>query len=225
MRDQKSQSGRKSGKAMQIYQKNSISNVLLTLLILILISGCGEKKEATSTQVISKKISVGKDANTTGKSDEVKASSTADIPESPVLTKTKEANGDQRIYDSQARINPFIPLFKAKSADGAKSQDATGSETGKKRKKRIPQTPLEKIGLDQLKLVAVIRAPSGNRALMEDNTGKGYIIKNGTYVGLNAGMVTQINVDNVIIEEELENLKGELVLQNTEIKLQKPAGE
>jgi hypothetical protein len=29
----------------------------------------------------------------------------------------------------------------------------------------------------------------------------------------------------VIVEEELENLMGELVLQNTEIKLQKPAGE
>jgi type IV pilus assembly protein PilP len=83
----------------------------------------------------------------------------------------------------------------------------------------------KKIGLDQLKLVAIIRASTGSRALVEDTVGKGYIIKNGTYIGLNSGMVTQINPNSVVIEEELENLKGELVLQNTEIKLQKPAGE
>jgi type IV pilus assembly protein PilP len=84
---------------------------------------------------------------------------------------------------------------------------------------------LERISLNQLKLVAVIRASSGNRGLVEDNSGKGYIIKNGTYIGLNSGIVTQINANKVIVEEELENLMGELVLQNTEIKLQKPAGE
>jgi type IV pilus assembly protein PilP len=94
-----------------------------------------------------------------------------------------------------------------------------------KRKKRMPQTPLERISLEQLQLKAVIRASSGNRALVEDNSGKGYIIKNGTYIGLNSGIVTQINPDNVVIEEEVENLMGELVLRNTEIKLQKPTGE
>ena len=210
---------------MRILQRKSISNVLLSLLILVLMLGCGEKQDTSRTQVVSKKISVSKDAEKAEKSVATQASPTAEKPESSVLAKTEDTKKDQRIYDSNARINPFIPLFKAKSADSAKSQDASGSETGTKRKKRIPQTPLERIGLDQLKLVAIIRAPSGNRALMEDNTGKGYIIKNGTYVGLNAGMVTQINADNVIIEEEIENLKGELVLQNTEIKLQKPAGE
>jgi type IV pilus assembly protein PilP len=42
---------------------------------------------------------------------------------------------------------------------------------------------------------------------------------------LNSGIVTQINANSVIVEEEIENLMGELILQNTEIKLQKPAGE
>jgi type IV pilus assembly protein PilP len=73
--------------------------------------------------------------------------------------------------------------------------------------------------------VAIIRASSGNRGLVEDSSGKGYIIKNGTYIGLNSGIVTQINANSLIVEEELENLMGELILQNTEIKLQKPAGE
>ena len=57
------------------------------------------------------------------------------------------------------------------------------------------------------------------------STGSVTYTQNGTYIGLNSGMVTQISADSVIIEEEIENLMGELILQNTEIKLQKPAGE
>ena len=110
-----------------------------------------------------------------------------------------------------------MPVF------GEKKQDTESNE--RKRQKRIPQTPLERISLDQLKLVAIIRASTGNRALVEDAMGKGYIIRNGTYIGLNSGMVTQINANSVIVEEEVENFKGEFALQSTEIKLQKPAGE
>jgi type IV pilus assembly protein PilP len=126
-----------------------------------------------------------------------------------------------RIYDPKVRLNPFIPLFRSDNKESV----ADKPSDKKKRKKRVPQTPLERISINQLKLVAVLRASSGNRGLVEDNSGKGYIIKNGTYIGLNSGIVTQINANNVIVEEELENLMGELILQNTEIKLQKPAGE
>jgi len=126
----------------------------------------------------------------------------------------------KRIYEPKERLNPFIPLF------GTEKKEVEVDQLDKrKRKKRIPQTPLERISINQLKLVAIIRASSGNRALVEDNTGKGFIIKNGTYIGLNSGIVTLINPNSVIVEEELENLMGELILQNTEIKLQKPAGE
>jgi type IV pilus assembly protein PilP len=126
----------------------------------------------------------------------------------------------KRIYDAKDRVDPFVPLFKAKNKPAASDQVER-----KKRKKRVPQTPLERISLDQLKLVAIIRAASGNKALVEETSGKGYIIKKGTYIGLNSGIVSQINASSIVIEEEIENLMGEVVLQNTEIKLQKPAGE
>ena len=197
--------------------RQPFSIVLLFLLVPFLAIGCGEDKKAPAkAPVVSKKIAVANKAkkDQAGKTAQAKAS-----PDQAEVT----AFGDQgaqamaRIYDPKQRINPFIPIF------GAKKD--SGESKSRKRKKRLPQTPLERISLDQLKLVAIIRASSGNRALVEDTIGKGYIIKNGTYIGLNAGMVTQINANSVIVEEELENLKGELVLQSTEIKLQKPAGE
>jgi type IV pilus assembly protein PilP len=201
---------------MPMQLKQFCSIVLLFLMISFFSIGCGEKKEASKAPVVSKKIE-SQSKTKVSKLDE-KTQKDASKASTDVIADNEAKVVATRIYDPTKRINPFTPLFGRKKSD-------IDSDNSKKRKKRIPQTPLERIGLDQLKLVAIIRASTGNRALVEDTVGKGYIIKNGTYIGLNSGMVTQISADSVIVEEELENLKGELVLQNTEIKLQKPAGE
>jgi Tfp pilus assembly protein PilP len=121
-------------------------------------------------------------------------------------------------YNAKDRFDPFEPLFKAQTTDVAVSAKSL-------REKRAPQTPLERVALSQLKVTAIIRSPSGNRALVEDATGKGYVVHRGTYIGLNAGRVVDIDKSRVVVEEEIENLMGELTLQNAELKLQKPAGE
>jgi type IV pilus assembly protein PilP len=121
-------------------------------------------------------------------------------------------------YDPADRFDPFEPLFK-------ESPQIPVSTAKDARQKRSPQTPLEQVALSQLKLSAIIRAPSGNRALVEDATGKGYVVGKGTYMGLNAGQVVRIERDRLIVEEEVESLLGELTVQTTELKLLKPAGE
>jgi len=122
-------------------------------------------------------------------------------------------------YDPQGRFDPFEALFK----DESNAQPAPVSKD--KRKKRTPQTPLERVAISQLKLSAIMRTAKGNSAIVEDASGKGYVIRKGTYIGLNSGQVVKIDKDHVEIEEEMENVMGELVIQNTELKLQKPAGE
>jgi len=122
-------------------------------------------------------------------------------------------------YDPTGRFDPFEPLFKNQTNEVLKSAGKGSKE------KRKPQTPLERVALSQLKLTAIIRAPSGNRALVEDATGKGYVIQNGTFIGLNAGRVIEIDQDHITVEEEIENIMGELTFQNAQLKLQKPAGE
>jgi type IV pilus assembly protein PilP len=117
------------------------------------------------------------------------------------------------VYVARGKIDPFEPLFKDKPV------------SRKKRKKRIPRTPLEKLSLGQLKLVAIIRAPSGNKALVEEDSGKGYVIKKGTYIGLNSGKIIKIEKDNIVIEEEIENIQGNIEVRQREMKLQKPSGD
>jgi type IV pilus assembly protein PilP len=193
--------------------------VTLVLLISCFLWSCSDQKEQSQAPVISKKISAPSKPAPSKKSDDTKTDTSAKTAES-TRSEKQVAALEKRIYDPKKQLNPFIPLFR--DDDKQISADQTDKS---KRKKRVPQTPLEKISLNQLKLVAIIRTSSGNRALVEDNTGKGFIIKNGTYIGLNSGIVTQINASSIIVEEEIENLMGELILQNTEIKLQKPAGE
>lgn len=202
---------------MRMQKRQSFIVIFFMLLISVFTWNCSEKKDTSKAPVVSKKISAPASTTSSTQSQESKT----DDSEKKMAMKESDAglsSSAARVYDPTKRLNPFTPLFGLK-------EKAVPDESAKKRKKRTPQTPLERISLDQLKLVAIIRASSGNRALVEDTVGKGYIIKNGTYIGLNSGMVTQINPESVIIEEEVENLKGEMVLQSTEMKLQKPAGE
>lgn len=222
--------------------------------ILIAVSACSRETPAQQTNSISQKIEVQKvrpeskavAGSTTGKQAQARVPARTVLPASvqqaaaaPVAIKDaapdqpaaavepvsaepseliKESLQIASTYDPSGRFDPFEPLFKQQS-----QETNVAAKSG--HKKRKPQTPLERIALSQLKLTAIIRAPSGNRAMVEDATGKGYVIKRGTYVGLNAGRVTEIDDDRVVVEEEIENLMGELTLQNAELKLQKPAGE
>ena len=137
------------------------------------------------------------------------------MADSSKIGKTPQSGGLPAFYDPTGKIDPFEPLFKEKAVTVAK----------KKRKRRIPRTPLERIDLSQLKLVGIIMASSGNRALVEEANGKGYVIKKGTYIGTSSGKVVKIKKEKVIVEEEFEDAFGKIEVRQREIKLPKPSGE
>ncbi len=117
-------------------------------------------------------------------------------------------------YNPSGKIDPFEPLFQEKA-----------TVAKKKKIKRKPRTPLERIDLSQLKLVAIILATSGNRALVEESSGKGYVVKSGTYIGINGGKITKIEREQVTVEEQFEDVFGKIQTQKRELKLPKPPGE
>jgi len=89
----------------------------------------------------------------------------------------------------------------------------------------MPTTPLERIELSQLRLRAVVRSASGNKALVEEASGKGYIITKGTFIGVNQGTVIEIQKDKIVVEEEIEDIQGEITVKKRELRLPKPPGE
>ncbi|MBA3027719.1 MAG: pilus assembly protein PilP [Desulfobacteraceae bacterium] len=142
----------------------------------------------------------------------------SDFMPQPTLAIGENANKMAYIYNPVGKIDPFASIFKEKPEPAPEFNK-------EEKKKRAPMTPLEQISLDQLKLVAVMIAPSGDRALVEEASGKGYVITQGTFIGKNAGQVIDILMDRIILEEEVVDLFGKLVVKKTEMMLQKTPGE
>ncbi len=78
------------------------------------------------------------------------------------------------------------------------------------RPKGVPETPLLKFDISQLRLVAIVVGVEGNRAMLEDPEGRGYIVKEGDYVGRRYGQVKKIMVDRVLIEETYKDALGRI---------------
>ncbi|MBW2491384.1 MAG: pilus assembly protein PilP [Deltaproteobacteria bacterium] len=181
--------------------------------------GCEKPSEPPlKSKQITKKIVV-------EKKDLQKATAPADISNSkPKVVAEKSQTAPKTIrpemtdfYNPEGKLDPFEPLFKKETVSVA---------VGKKKiKRRKPLTPLERINLSQLTLVGIIQASSGNRALVQETTGKGYVVKKGTYIGTNSGKIVQILKDRIIIEEESEDIYGKVSIIKKPLKLQKPPGE
>jgi type IV pilus assembly protein PilP len=124
-------------------------------------------------------------------------------------------------YDPRGKHDPFESLFEMET------EHVGAAPTRKKvQKRRMPLTPLQKVSLSQLKLVAIVLSPTGNKALVEEPSGKGYVISKGTYIGQNYERVKEILKDRVIVEGEVEDfMTGSTKLQKIELKLQKKVGD
>ena len=188
--------------------------IVCLLFSVFLLLGCEDKTSPPlQSKVITKKLVIKKDI------------SVSDIPEpkpkpkiektikksAAILTKKADKAGKEialrsepaaktMLYNPEGKIDPFTPLFKDEKPAAVK---AVKTVKQGKRKICIPLTPLQRVDLSQLKLVGIIRAQSGNRAMVEEASGKGYVIKKGTYIGINCGMVAQILKDRVVVDEPL----------------------
>jgi len=203
-----------------------IITILNIVCITCLFLYCGCNDQAAKQQkvtVISKKIVTPEKPPI--KNDQKIELSTPEIKKEGLKPKTDKisTDPDQKIelsettvtYKVEGKIDPFASIFR----------DGSSVFADQNEKKLIPLTPIEKVDLSQLKLVGIIRAPSGNKALVEDASGKGFVIKKGARIGINSGRVIKILKDSMVVEEEAESISGKKTLVQRELKLQKPPGE
>jgi type IV pilus assembly protein PilP len=222
-----------------------LSSFILPVCLFFMLTGCDQKAEPPpKSKKITQKIIVGKNdalKSQHPKETEILAPGPIQEPVGPIpkvardvstgkvdiekekriasVSATTEKIESPRIsdlYNPEGKLDPFAPLIKEKPVNLPVNH--------KKIVRRKPLTPLEKLDLSQLKLVAILRAQSGNRALVEEDSGKGYVIKKGTYIGTHSGKVADILSDRIIVEEEEEDIYGKISVRKREIKL-KPPGE
>lgn len=117
-------------------------------------------------------------------------------------------------YDSKDRVDPFIPLIAEENAF------AGSGSSGDAKLERV-LTPLEKLELSQVKLVAVVEMQDRIIAMVEEASGKGYEVAIGTYIGPNGGRVTSITKQGIKIEETMKDYQGKSLKRYEEIKFHK----
>jgi Tfp pilus assembly protein PilP len=120
--------------------------------------------------------------------------------------KTDEAGQAELIIDGKKVTYFYDPSNKT---DPFKSFIAKMEEVEKKKRQK-PRTYLETLELSQLALIAIIVGPKGNWAMVREAKGTGHVIRKGTAIGTNGGIVHEINDRAVIIREEYKDFRGQV---------------
>ena len=157
-------------------------SVSVLIIFLFFMTGCGKGSPPTILPQKEKSPAIMKKETESVKVEEKKES----------LEKKEEI---EYTYNPVGKPDPFKPFIQMTSI--------------KEYSKNTPLAPLQKYEISQLKLVAIIVAPEGNIAMVEDMLGKGFFIKKGTEIGKNDGKVKKILKDKVIIEEVYDDSLGQ----------------
>ncbi|MGQ9813042.1 MAG: pilus assembly protein PilP [Dissulfurimicrobium sp.] len=115
------------------------------------------------------------------------------------------------VYNPEGKPDPFQPFLR--KSNGGKGPEGACT------------TPLECMDLGELSLTAIVSEPGGRMlAMVQDASGKGYVIKKGIRVGYNKGVVKDVLPDRVVVEEESEDMRGQLLVRER-ILLLHPEGQ
>lgn len=130
-------------------------------------------------------------------------------PEAKPVTPQGQQQGEVYRYDPEGRIDPFKPFI---DPAAAAKQKAGQSQA-------LPLNPLQRLGLEQFRLVGVIEGDRGRRAMVQDASGKFYSLVQGSYIGLNNGKVAAILKDEVIVNERVTTDEGKIQSRKQIMKL------
>lgn len=171
---------------------------VIIILILILISGCGGGQEGPPPP----------------KKTTLPAQKGAGPPQAPPVVGTPAAFvdvsppsplGRERAYDPIGKPDPFQPPVLESPLEQA-------IRAGK-------VLPLEQFEVNEYQLVSTVIGARGNKAMVQDASGKGYLIAVGTKIGKNQGRVVAIGHKQVLVEEKIKDFLGRQRTKTVTLKI------
>ncbi|WP_457576215.1 pilus assembly protein PilP [Desulfomarina sp.] len=120
-------------------------------------------------------------------------------------------------YVLEDRPDPFVPFITEKAT-------APAVDMNEIVEKNEPLTGMQLFEPGQLTLVALLRKGTDEIAMVQDFTGKGYVITEGIKIG-RRGVVKDITSQNVIIEETAETRAGKKIITEVVMTLKKEGEE
>ena len=95
-------------------------------------------------------------------------------------------------YDPSGRRDPFVPVLQQL---GLGPIDPT-------------LTPLQRVGLTEMNLIAVVWGAYGNTAMVQTPDGNGYTVRRGTRIGPNNGVVSAVTEKGIVVQERFTDVYG-----------------
>ena len=95
-------------------------------------------------------------------------------------------------YDPSGRRDPFAPVLQQL---GLGPIDPT-----------LP--PLQRVGLTEMNLIAVIWGAYGSTAMVQTPDGNGYTVHRGTRIGPNNGVVSAVTEKGIVVQERFTDVYG-----------------
>lgn len=95
-------------------------------------------------------------------------------------------------YDPSGRRDPFMPVLEQL---GLGMIDPT-----------LP--PLQRVGLTEMNLIAVVWGGYGYMAMIQTPDGKGYTVRRGTRIGPNNGVVSAVTEKGIVVQERFTDVYG-----------------
>ena len=130
-------------------------------------------------------------------------------------------------YDPNSLTDPFLPFIAPqdemnipKTAKPLEEDSSTEAPPEPAR----PLTPLELMSVAEIEtgLKAIMWGEMGRRAVIQDPTGKGYIVSIGTPIAGSNGVITEIFKDRIVIQQEVWDKKAKkMIVKNVSVKLNK----
>jgi type IV pilus assembly protein PilP len=111
--------------------------------------------------------------------------------------------GGAYAYDAKDKRDPFRSFVDEQKEQRAKHE----------------RGPLEQFDLNQLSLVAVVWGTERPRAMIEDPSGRGYVVQVGTPIGKNEGTVLAISDNTVLVRETYVDYLGEQTIKEIEMRI------
>jgi Tfp pilus assembly protein PilP len=133
-------------------------------------------------------------------------------------------------FDPDRIPDPFFSYLVKRSQETAVSEQAEEEKLKKEKlaaaerlkELLIARTELQKLALSQLTLTAIVQADNKAWAMVRDPKGRGFVLKKGTRIGTNGGVVYRIARDDkkVIIKEPY--LEDELHIKYKDVEMKLP---
>lgn len=120
--------------------------------------------------------------------------------------------GDSFKYELTGRPDPFVPFIEPQVATKLDPNEIVDEE--------VELTGMQLFEPGQLKLVAVMFATDKKMAMVQDVTGKGYVINEGVLIGRH-GVVSEITTDQVIVTETTRTRAGKEIINTVVMRLNK----